>query len=113
MAKLIKGMNVTLLIPKKVGVDAFNRSILEDVPVVVEDVLVCPVDSGEIINEMQLSGKKAVYELCIPKGDTHDWTDVKVDFFGRQWKTIGFPRQWIEENVPLRWNRKVKVEAYE
>ena len=43
----------------------------------------------------------------------HDWTDTKVEFFGKTWKTVGEPVEGIEENIPLRWNKKVVVERYE
>jgi hypothetical protein len=47
--------------------------------------------------------------LGIPKGDTHDWTDRKIGFFGRLWRTVGVPAQGIEENIPLLWHKKVTV----
>ena len=52
------------------------------------------------------------YELCIPKGDAHSWDDVTVEFFGQKWRTYGGVQQYIEELVPLDWNKKVKVERY-
>lgn len=45
--------------------------------------------------EIQLYGKHAVYELCIPKGDSHDREDKTVEFFGQKWRTFGFPLKWI------------------
>ena len=50
------------------------------------------------------------YMLAIPKGDVHDWTDRMVEFFGRKFRTIGLAEQGIEENIPLLWHKKVKVE---
>jgi hypothetical protein len=70
------------------------------------------VSSTDVVDDLDLSGKRAIYELCIPKGDQHDWVDTTVYFYGKAWRTIGYPQEWIEANVPLRWNRKVKVEAY-
>ena len=49
------------------------------------------------------------YTLGIPKGDTHDWTDRKIGFFGRLWRTVGIPMQGIPENIPLSWGLNVKV----
>jgi len=59
-----------------------------------------------------LYGKTVVYELCIPKGDTHVWEDKKVGFWGNIYRTVGFTRRYIEENVPLEWNAKIRVERY-
>lgn len=50
------------------------------------------------------------YMLAIPKGDTHEWQDKRVDFFNMSFRTIGYPIQGIEENIPLDWNKKIKAE---
>lgn len=112
IASMIKGIPVTLYQTTKIGVDAFNAPIYSEEPVTVDNVLVTPVKAEDIISGVQLYGKHAVYELCIPKDDSHDWEDKTVEFFGQKWRTFGFPQQWIPENVPLSWNVKVKVERY-
>lgn len=112
MASLIKGITVTLYEKQRTGKDGFNNPVYTETPVKVENVLVCPVSTEDILSGIQLHGKKAVYELCIPKGDTRNWQDKRVEFFGQMWHTFGFPMQWIEENVPLDWNQKIKVERY-
>ena len=66
----------------------------------------------DVISELNLSGKRIAYTLAIPKGDTHVWENTEVEFFGRKFCTIGFPTEGIEENLPLSWNKKVKVELY-
>ena len=111
---MIRGITVTLWERVPTGeVDAFNRPIFTTAPVQVENVLVTPTAAEEIVNDLQLYGRRSEYELSIPKGDAHDWTDARVDFFGKSWHTIGPVREWIEKNVPLRWNRKIRVERYE
>lgn len=77
-----------------------------------ENVLVYPASVLEILDMQNLTGKKAVYNLAIPKGDTHTWQDNRVEFFGTSWRVIGFPQMGIEENVPLDWNQKWMVERY-
>ena len=112
MASLIKGIQVLLHEPTKIGEDAFKSPVYEEVPVAVENVLVKPTDSTDIVADLQLYGKRAVYELCIPKADFHVWEDRTVEFFGHKWKTFGFCQQLITGNVPLDWDRKIKVERY-
>ena len=112
MASLIKGITVRIYLKKQVGTDDFKNPIYEETPVDIENVLVSPVDTDMVTSDLQMYGKRSVYELCIPKGDSHDWEDKTVEFFGKKWRTFGFTRQWIEENVPLDWNRKVRVERY-
>ena len=54
-------------------------------------------------------GRQLGYTLAIPKGDTHDWTNRMVGFFGRYFRTLGYPEQGIEANIPLAWHKKVRV----
>lgn len=110
----LKGITVKISVKVPIGKDAFNREIFEDAMEDVENVLVAPLiqSSGEILNELSLNGKKDRYQLAIPKGDAHSWEDTTVEFYGKKWKTIGFPTIGIEELIPLDWNRKVVVERY-
>lgn len=112
MESMIKGIQVLLYEPTKTGEDAFKNPVYEEIPVAVDNVLVTPAESTDIVADLQLHGKKAVYELCIPKTDTHVWEDRTVEFFGHKWKTFGFCQQLITANVPLDWDRKIKVERY-
>ena len=109
---MIQGIDVTLHVRTKTGTDAANAPIYTDTLATVSNVLVTPVNSDDVIKNIELYGKKAEYELCIPKGDAHSWEDTLVEFFGATWKTFGFTRQYIDANVPLLWNAKVKVERY-
>ena len=109
----IKGITVTLIDKVKTGQDDFGHSTFEDSEVQVENVLVTPTMTDDIVNQMSLTGKKAVYTLAIPKGDTHNWEDKEVRFFNQRWKTFGIPIEGIESLIPLDWNKKVMVERYE
>lgn len=81
MAALIKGIPVTLYERTKTGEDAFHEPVYAETPVTVENVLITPVDSAASPTELQLSGRHLVYELCIPKADTHKWEGCAVEFF--------------------------------
>lgn len=109
---MIKGMTVVLVSKNQTGVDAFNCPVYEYVEESVDDVLVAPASSDDIITAQDLHGKKAVYTLAIPKGDSHNWEDAIVRFFGQEWHVFGYPLEGMEENLPLRWNKKVMVERY-
>lgn len=109
---MIKGIPITIVNRIQTGTDNFNAPIYDELEEVVENVLVAPTSSDDIVTMQDLTGKKAVYTLAIPKGDTHDWTDCKVKFFGEVWHTFGYPIEGIEDNIPLEWNKKVMVERY-
>ena len=64
-----------------------------------------------LIGEPSADGK--TFTLAIPKGDSHIWTDRKLSFFGRTFRTVGFPQEGIEENLPLCWHKKVRAEYAE
>lgn len=111
MAKL-KGITIQLIAKVQIDTDPFGSPVYEEREVDVENVLVSPTSSDDIVNQLTLTGKKAVYTLAIPKGDTHDWEDKEVKFFGKRWRTFGFPSEGIEDLIPLDWNKKVMVERY-
>ncbi len=110
----LKGITVTLIVKRSAGKDALNREIFQESTEEVENVLVAPVsqNGGEILSELSMNGKKARYQLAIPKGDQHNWDDAIVEFFGERWKSVGFSTIGIEDMIPLDWNRKVVVERY-
>ena len=110
---MIKGIPVVLYERTEIGRDEFDHPVYEEHPVTVENVLVAPASTTEILDAVHLYGKKAVYNIAIPKGDEHEWKDCRVDFFGQHWRVISFPQQGIEENIPLDWNQKWMVERYE
>lgn len=110
---MIRGITVRLCVREQTGVDSFNSPVFSENWVEVENVLVAPSASDDIVTSQDLCGKKAVYTMAIPKNDAHKWEDTLVEFFGQRFHTFGFPVQGIEENIPLEWNKKVMVEKYE
>ena len=110
----MKGITVTLYERTQTGTDALNHPVYTETAAAIDNVLVAPVSSTEVTEIYNLTGRKAIYQLAIPKGDTHDWTaGKKVAFFGETWRIIAMPEEGIEKLIPLSWNKKVKVERYE
>lgn len=110
----MKGITITLYDREKTDVDELNNPVYKETAVSVNNVLVAPVSSTEVLDTYNLTGRKAVYQLGIPKGDTHDWSaGKKVSFFGEDWRIIELAEEGIEKLIPLQWNKKVKVERYE
>ena len=110
---MIKGITVILYERTQIGVDELNDPVYLESPVEVQNVLVTPSSSDEIVNSETLEGKQAIYNLCIPKGDMHSWENSRVTIWGEDFVTFGKVTQHIEENVPLSWNKKVQVARYE
>lgn len=111
MTKL-KGITVTLINKEQVGKDDFGATIYEDKHILVNNVLIAPTSTDDVINQLNLTGKKVSYTLGIPKEDNNNWIEQEVLFFGRRWKTVGVPLEGINSMMPLSWNKKVMVEYY-
>lgn len=108
----IKGIAVILMDKVEDGTDGFGKLLFKEKSIEIQNVLVSPTSTDDVTNELNLTGKKVIYDLAIPKGDTHDWINKKVQFFGKTWRTVGVPLEGIEDMIPLDWNKKVTVEYY-
>jgi len=109
---MIKGIPVILINKVQTGVDGFNHPTYAEQRITVENVLVSPTESQDVVSQLNLTGKKAVYTLGIPKGDTHIWEDQDVEFFGERFHVFTIQMKGIESLIPLEWNSKVMVERY-
>lgn len=110
---MIKPITVVLINKSEAGKDGFGHPIYSEKRVNIDNVLVAPIAVQDLPNNFDFTGKKAVYQIAIPKGDTHVWKDQKVEFFGEVWQVVGFPKRGIDENIPLKWNDIWMVELYE
>lgn len=108
---MLKGTTIKLFEKTQTGTDPFGAPVYEEAETEVENVLIAPVNGEEQLDELNLTGRRAVYQLAIPKGDAHEWTNRIVEFFGERWRVIGTPVQGMDELIPLDWNLKVKVES--
>ena len=110
----MRGITVTLYDRTQTGVDALNHPVYTENAVNVENVLVAPAASAEVLEPYNLDGRRGEYIMAIPKGDTHEWTaGKKVGFFGAEWRIIELPEEGIEWLIPLGWNKKGRGERYE
>lgn len=109
----MRGISIILYEESLSGIDDFNNPIYRETPVSVDNVLIGEPTTEQVIDEMNLSGKRLAYTLAIPKGDEHEWEDKTVEFFGKKFRTFGEVTQGIDHLIPLAWNKKVKVERYE
>lgn len=109
----MQGIDIIRYNKTQTGADGFGAPIYSESPEVVHNVLIGEPATEDIVNDLQLYGKRLAYTLALPKGDSHDWDNITVEFFGQKFRTYGAVTEGIEAMIPLRWNRKVKVERYE
>lgn len=113
----MRGITVTLYEETEAGRDAFNRPIITEKAVTVDNVLVGDPSTDDFTSSVSMFGKQIMFMLGIPKGDTHDWTNKKVEWTDAQGntmtcKTFGYPIMGVEANIPGPWHMKVRCEKY-
>ena len=109
---MLNGITITLYTKTQTGTDEFNAPTYTETPITVHNVLVGEPATEDIVNDLQLYGRRLAYTLALPKCDAHDWHNVTVEFFGQKFRTYGDVVQGIDGLIPLCWNKKVKVERY-
>lgn len=110
---LIQGITVLLINRVKIGENPLGEPIYEDKPIEVKNILVAPATADDLVNVSDLEGRKTIYTIAIPKGDTNIWENQRVKFFNKTWKVITEAEEGIESMMPLAWNKKYKVERYD
>ena len=111
----LHGVTIQLLQKTQTGVDDFGRPVYQETPVDVDNVLIGQPSTTEILDAQNLTGKKIVYWLGIPKGDEHDWENVRVTLpapFAGTYRTVSFSQTGIQDLIPLGWGRNIAVERY-
>ena len=106
------GISVVLYEKTKTGVDDMNNPVYSVTPTTVGNVLVGQPETDDIAAAIDQYGKQITYMLGLPKGDSHNWNDSIVEFFGQKFRTFGDVIQGIEANVPTPWHKKVRVERF-
>lgn len=112
---LFRGITVTLYVKSSTGVDAFNRPVITETAVNIDNVLVQPLQRTTDVptESTDITGEKTSYIIGIPKTDTHDWKNCRVKFFGEFYRTESGEWQGIEDLIPGDWNRKIVARRYD
>lgn len=108
----MKTMTVQLVNKTSSGEDPFGNPIEVEELIDVPGCLVGQPSTDDIAQTMEMYGKKIAFVVGIPKGDKNLWVDTDVVIWGDRYRTIGFPETGIQENIPLKWGKNVKVERY-
>lgn len=114
----MRGVTVTLYGKTRTGDDPFGTPVYTETAERVDNVLVGEPSTDDITTSTDLFGKRIDYMLGIPKGDTHEWKDRRVewtDACGRtiRCETFGFPITGVEHLVPTPWHMKVRCHRIE
>ena len=113
---MLHGVTIQIRIKGEATYNSFGEAISEESWEDVADVLVGAPSTDDTPTPGELLGRRVDYVLGIPKGDAHVWEDAEVILpppFAGRYRTVGIPTAGIEDMIPLRWNKKVKVERFE
>lgn len=64
---MIRGIDVTLYRKQQTGEDAFGAPVFNEVSETVHNVLVGEPTAEDLVNELQLYGKRLAYTLALPE----------------------------------------------
>lgn len=109
----MRGIPVVLHVREMTGTDDFNNPVYTETPVTVPNCLPGEPTAEEYTDSVTRYGKQLAYMLGIPKGDSHNWEDADVEFFGMRFRTFGKTIQGVEALVPTPWHRKIRCALYE
>ena len=108
----MRGTDVTLIVKTQTSVDPFGEPVYTETEETIHDCLVGKPTADDVTTTIALYGKKIEYIIGIPKGDAHSWEDSEVIVFGERFRTVGYAETGIQDNIPLRWGKNIKVERY-
>ena len=116
MAGRLHGITIKLHKRTQSGTDDFGRPTYTETPIDVQNVLVGQPSATEVLELQNLTGRRIMYWLGIPKGDTNSWENVKVTLpapFSGDFRTVSIPQTGIQDLIPLQWGQNIAVERYE
>lgn len=110
---MIQGASIVVNRPYQAGTDRFNNVVYGMTGADVDDVLIAP-GSTELLDASRPEGVSVAYTLHFPKTYTDSLEGCTVELpapWTGEYRVIGDPQPYMDENTPTRWNRPVEVEA--
>lgn len=104
----MNGETITLRIPRETGRDAGNNAIIGWDEQTVDDVMVAPTSTQNVLDTVRSHGVQLTWDLYLPAS----WTFVplaggRVVIRGDEYLIVGDPRPWLQSPTP--WNLHVQA----
>lgn len=106
---MIRGETVVVECKIPDGVDAYNHAKYATAELPVENVLVAPQSSSDVIDGNRTDGAEVRYKLHFPKTYIGKLDGLRVKVRDEWLHVVGSPRRYTAENTPGRWNMEVEV----
>jgi len=110
---LLEGETVVVIQRAEVGRGAGNTPIYTTVEETVDNVLISPASTDDVIESNRPDGTELVWNLDFPKTFTGPLRGCRVRVRGEEFHVVGDPRPYLPTLTPGQWNRPVKVERRE
>lgn len=108
---MIKGRSVTVLTPTVGSTDRFGEPIVgEPVATTVDNVLIVPGATADL-EASRPDGVTVALTLHFPKTYSGDLRGCNVIVDGIEYRVIGEPKPYMDENTPTAWHMPVEVEV--
>ena len=111
---MIKGATVTVSAPNATGTDRFGEPTYGDpVTTTVDNVLVVPGATSDL-EASRPEGVTVAYTLHFPKSFTDDLRGCTVTLpapWAGEYRVVGEPGPYMDENTPTPWHMPVEVEV--
>ena len=108
-------IGMTLIFEKKVATgekDAFNNPLFSETSITVNDCLVAPPQEPfDRVESAALDRNSTLVRVHLPKADERDVSDSTFIYDGQEFRVIGKPVKFMNENTPTRWNRYLRAEV--
>lgn len=106
----IAGTTVELKRPVIAGTTEFNEQLSDYESEMVSNVLVAPSSTSDL-EAARPNGAKIALTFHFPKTYTQSLKDCLLVYEGREYKVIGDPQAYMQENTPSIWNRAATAEV--
>ena len=110
MRGLIAATSVEVIQRVAVGSDRYGAPIYEDSTETVDNVVVHP-GGTEDLAETRPEGIRIDMTFHFPKTYTESLRGARIRYQDREYRVIGDPQSYMEDNTPGEWNRTVETEV--
>lgn len=112
---MIRGVDVTVLVPVQGAADRFGNATEAFEPTTVSDVLVAPGATADL-EASRPEGATVAFTLHFPKSFDGRLEGCQVELpqpwaAGNPYRVVGCPAPYIDANTPTRWHMQAEVEA--
>lgn len=105
----MRGETVCVHARVQTGTDDLNDAVWEDVELEVDNVLVAPGASQDVVSSMRPDGVQVRYTLYFPKTFDGRLEHCSIDVRGERLDVVGSPRRFDKVNCPTEWWMVVEV----